>query len=92
VYYEIHVTTISEACSNIKWKRGKDYFLEIMFLYQFVNKIRGFFFAIMIRLSILEVLEKLSLRKKRLITKKILMLDRGTRTCFNKTGNYYYSN
>jgi hypothetical protein len=46
----------------------------------------------MIRLSILEVLEELSPRKERLITKRILILDRGTRTCFSKTGNYYYSN
>jgi hypothetical protein len=63
-----------------------------MFLYQFVNKIKGFLLAIIIRFSILEVLEKLSPRKERLITKRILMLDRGTRACFSKTSNYYYSN
>jgi hypothetical protein len=48
--------------------------------------------VIIIRFSILEVLEKLSLRKERFITKKILIFNRGTRTCFNKTSNYYYSN
>jgi hypothetical protein len=47
---------------------------------------------IIIGLSILKVLEKLSLRKKKLITKRILILDQGTRACFNKTSNYYYSN
>jgi hypothetical protein len=46
----------------------------------------------MIGLSILEILEELSPRKERLITKKILILDRGTRACFSKAGNYYYSN
>jgi hypothetical protein len=61
-------------------------------LYQLVNKIKGFLFAIMIGLSILEVLEELSPRKKRLIIKRILILDRETRVYFNKTSNYYYSN
>jgi hypothetical protein len=46
----------------------------------------------MIGFSILEILEKLSPRKERLIIKKTLILDRGTRVCFNKTSNYYYSN
>jgi hypothetical protein len=46
----------------------------------------------MIGLGILEVLKELGPRKERLITKRILILDRGTRTCFNKTNNYYYSN
>jgi hypothetical protein len=46
----------------------------------------------MIRLSILEVLEELDPRKKRLITKRIFILNRGIRVCFSKTGNYYYSN
>jgi hypothetical protein len=63
-----------------------------MFLYQLVNKVRGFLLAIMIGLGILEVLEKLNLRKEKLIIKRIFILDRGTRACFNKTGNYYYSN
>jgi hypothetical protein len=63
-----------------------------MFLYQLVNKVRGFFFAIIIGLGILEVLEKLNPRKEKLITKRILILDRGTRVCFSKTSNYYYSN
>jgi hypothetical protein len=63
-----------------------------MFLYQFVNKIKRFLLAIMIGVSILEVFEKLNPRKERLITKRILILDRGTRACFSKTGNYYYSN
>jgi hypothetical protein len=63
-----------------------------MFLYQLVNKIRRFLLAIMIGLSILEVFEKLSPRKKRLIIKRILIFDRETRVCFNKTSNYYYSN
>jgi hypothetical protein len=63
-----------------------------MFLYQLINKVRGLLLAIMIGLSILEILEKFGSRKKRFITKRILILDRGTRTCFNKTGNYYYSN
>jgi hypothetical protein len=63
-----------------------------MFLYQLTNKIRGLFLAIIIRLGILEVFEKLSPQKKRLIIKKILILDRGTRACFSKTSNYYYSN
>jgi hypothetical protein len=61
-------------------------------LYQLVNKVKGFFFAIMIRLGILKVLEKLSSRKEKLITKRILILDRKTRVCFSKTSNYYYSN
>jgi hypothetical protein len=63
-----------------------------MFLYQFVNKIKGFFLVIMIRLSILEVLKELSSQKKRLIIKRIFIFDRETRVCFNKTSNYYYSN
>jgi hypothetical protein len=63
-----------------------------MFLYKLVNKVRGFFFAIIIGLGILEVLEKLNPRKERLITKRILILDRGTRVCFSKASNYYYSN
>jgi hypothetical protein len=63
-----------------------------MFLYQLINKIKGFLFAIMIKLGILEVLKELSPRKKRLITKRILILDRGIRACFSKTSNYYYSN
>jgi hypothetical protein len=46
----------------------------------------------MIGLGILEILKKLSPRKERLITKRILILDQGTRVCFNKTSNYYYSN
>jgi hypothetical protein len=46
----------------------------------------------MIGFSILEVLEELGPRKERLITKRIFIFDRGTKTCFNKTGNYYYSN
>jgi hypothetical protein len=46
----------------------------------------------MIGFNILEILEEFSPRKKRLITKRILILDRGTRTCFSKTSNYYYSN
>jgi hypothetical protein len=61
-------------------------------LYQFVNKIRGFLLAIIIRLGILEVLKELDPRKERLIIKKIFILDRGTRACFSKTSNYYYSN
>jgi hypothetical protein len=61
-------------------------------LYQLVNKIRGFLFVIMIRLGILKILEELSLRKEKLITKRIFILDRETRAYFNKTGNYYYSN
>jgi hypothetical protein len=61
-------------------------------LYQLVNKIRGFLLAIMIRLSILEVLKELNPRKERFIIKRILILDRGTRACFSKAGNYYYSN
>jgi hypothetical protein len=61
-------------------------------LYQLVNKIRGFLFAIMIGLSILEVLEELSPRKERLIIKRILIFDRETRVYFSKTSNYYYSN
>jgi hypothetical protein len=48
--------------------------------------------VIMIRLNILEIFEKLSLRKERLITKRIFILDRETRVCFSKTSNYYYSN
>jgi hypothetical protein len=83
---------ISEAYSNTKWRYGKDYLLEVMFLHQFVNKIRGFLFAIIIKLNILEIFEKLGPRKERLIIKRIFMLDRGTRACFSKTGNYYYSN
>jgi hypothetical protein len=63
-----------------------------MFLYQLVNKVRGLLLAIMIGLGILKVLEELGPRKKRFITKKILMLDRGTRVCFSQAGNYYYSN
>jgi hypothetical protein len=63
-----------------------------MFLYQLVNKIKGFFLAIMIGLSILEILKKLSPRKERFIIKRIFILDRGTRVYFNKTSNYYYSN
>ena len=61
-------------------------------MYQFVNKIKGFLLAIMIGFSILEVLKELNPRKKRLITKRIFIFDRGTRVCFSKTGNYYYSN
>jgi hypothetical protein len=61
-------------------------------LYQLVNKIKGFFLAIMIGFGILEILEKLGLRKEKLIIKRILILDQGTRTCFSKTSNYYYSN
>jgi hypothetical protein len=61
-------------------------------LYQLVNKIKGFLFAIMIGFSILEVLEELSPRKERLIIKRIFILDRETRVYFSKTSNYYYSN
>jgi hypothetical protein len=46
----------------------------------------------MIGLSILEILEKLGLRKERLITKKTFILDRETRACFSQAGNCYYSN
>jgi hypothetical protein len=46
----------------------------------------------MIRFGILEVLEELNPQKERLITKRILILDRKTRAYFNKTNNYYYSN
>jgi hypothetical protein len=63
-----------------------------MFLYQLVNKIRGFFLAIIIGFSILKIFEEFSSRKKRLITKRILILDQETRVCFSKTNNYYYSN
>jgi hypothetical protein len=61
-------------------------------LYQLVNKVRGLLLAIIIGFSILEVLEELGPRKERLITKRILILDRGTRACFSQAGNYYYSN
>jgi hypothetical protein len=63
-----------------------------MFLYQLVNKVKGFFLAIIIGLSILEVLKKLGPRRERLITKRILIFNQGTRVCFSKTSNYYYSN
>jgi hypothetical protein len=46
-------------------------------LYQFVNKIKGFLLAIIIEFSILEVLEKLNPRKKKLIIKKYLYLIEG---------------
>jgi hypothetical protein len=42
----------------------------------------------MIGFGILKILEKLGPRKEKLITKKILIFDRGTRTCFSKTSNY----
>jgi hypothetical protein len=48
--------------------------------------------VIIIGFSILEVLEKLNLRKEKFITKRIFILDRGTRVCFSKTSNYYYFN
>jgi hypothetical protein len=47
---------------------------------------------IIIGLSILKILEKLSLRKEKLIIKKIFIFNRKTRICFSKTSNYYYSN
>jgi hypothetical protein len=47
---------------------------------------------IIIGFSILKVFKKLGLRKERFIIKRILILDRGTRACFSKTSNYYYSN
>jgi hypothetical protein len=61
-------------------------------LYQFINKIRGFLLAIMIGFGILEIFEEFDPRKEKLITKRTLILNRGTRTCFSKTSNYYYSN
>jgi hypothetical protein len=63
-----------------------------MFLYQLVNKIRGLLLAIIIGFSILEILKKLSPRKERLIIKKILIFNQGTRVCFSQAGNCYYSN
>jgi hypothetical protein len=47
---------------------------------------------IIIRLSILKIFEELNLRKEKLIIKRIFIFDRGTKTCFSKTSNYYYSN
>jgi hypothetical protein len=61
-------------------------------LYQLVNKIKGFFLAIIIGFNIFEIFEKLNPRKEKLIIKRILILDQGTRVCFNQAGNYYYSN